>query len=92
MLTHALGTQETYYFPVPLYSALRTKEQDERTSLVVQWLRICLAKQGTHSIPGQRTKSPHALEQPSPNYREVHKQQLRLYVPQLRSEAGMPSQ
>ena len=57
---------ENVYFPVPLYGALRKKEQDEGTSLVVPWLRICLAKQVTHSIPGQGTKSPHASEQPSP--------------------------
>ena len=36
------------------------------TSLVVQWLRIHLATEGVGSIPGQRTKIPHALGQLSP--------------------------
>jgi len=32
------------------------------TSLLVQWLSICLAMQGTHTslIPGEGTKIPHA--------------------------------
>ena len=33
-------------------------------SLVVQWLRICLAMQGTRgSIPGWGNKVPHVVEQ-----------------------------
>ena len=31
------------------------------TSLMVQWLRICLAMQGTGSLPSQGTKVPHAM-------------------------------
>ena len=35
-----------------------------RTSLVIQWLRICLPVQrNSGSIPGQGTRSPHAIEQ-----------------------------
>ena len=35
-----------------------------RTSLVVQWLKICLAMQGNSgSTPGQGTKIPHAMQQ-----------------------------
>ena len=34
-----------------------------RTSLAVQWLRFCaVSAGGTGSIPGQRTKSPHAMQ------------------------------
>ena len=46
------------------------------TSLVVQWLRIRLPAQGTHWIPGQGTKIPHAIGQLS--QREAFELQLRL--------------
>ena len=39
------------------------KKKIEGTSLVVQWLRICLVIQGsTGSISGWGTKIPHAVE------------------------------
>ena len=37
-------------------------QDQEGNSLVVQWLRFCASTtEGTGSIPGQRTKIPHAL-------------------------------
>ena len=43
----------------PLQSAEKT---NERTSLVIQWLRLCTPKAGGLSlIPGWRTKIPHAM-------------------------------
>ena len=48
--------------PVPI------KGGQTGTSLVVQWLRICLLMQGdTGSIPGLGTNSPHVTEQLSPH-------------------------
>jgi len=42
--------------------------QFQMTSLVLQWLRICLAMQGdTGFIPGGGTQIPHATEQISPH-------------------------
>ena len=40
------------------------------TSLVVQWLRVCLYNaRDTGLIPGLKTKMPHAAEQLSSNQR-----------------------
>jgi len=44
----------------------RQETDTEGISLVVQWLRVCLAIQGpcletAGSIPGQGTKNPHAM-------------------------------
>ena len=46
-----------------LYRMLRW-ESHKRTSLVVQWLRLCLPVQGTWFAPRSR-EIPHAMEQPS---------------------------
>ena len=47
---------------------LNLKKKKSGPSLVVRWLRICLAIQGTQVplVPGWGTKIPHALEQLSP--------------------------
>ena len=50
---------------------LRQEFSTLRTSLVVQWLRFCAFRAGgTGSIPGRRTKSPHAMWQKK--IRELH--------------------
>ena len=42
---------------------------EQGTSLVIQWLRICLEMQGKRIQSGQGTKIPHALEQLDPHTR-----------------------
>ena len=41
----------------------KKKKKNERTSLVVQWLRLCaFTEKGIGSNPGQGTKIPHTTE------------------------------
>ena len=41
--------------------------EEDGTSLVVQWLRLCASDAGgTGSIPGRGTKIPHAVQHGSP--------------------------
>ena len=57
-----------------------------RNSLVVQWLRICLANSG--SIPGLGTKIPHAKkQQATATTREPAHHDGRSHMWQLRSSA-----
>ena len=54
------------------------------TSMVVQWLRIHLDTAGDMaSIPGWRTKTPHATEQLSPCPATVEPMSAGVHVPQL---------
>ena len=53
----------------PLYEAgthgkACLKDYISGTSLVVQWLRLTSNAGGSGSIPGQRTKTPHAMHPP----------------------------
>ena len=51
-----------------------------RTSLVIQWLRICLPVQrNSGSIPGQGTRIPHAIEQLSLGVMTTEPQHSRAY-------------
>ena len=48
-----------------LHTKLTSKEEESGTSLVVQWLRLCLPVEGKNA--GQGTKISYFVEQLSPN-------------------------
>ena len=47
-----------------LHTKLTSKEVESGTSLVVQWLRICLPMKGKNA--GQETEIPYFMEQTKP--------------------------